>query len=185
MGHSIAIAARDRGADVVLISGPTGLVDPPGTDVTHVSTAKDMEFAVLDACNNADAIIMAAAVADYRPITVSERKIKKGQGPRRKLDLVENVDIVSQVPAGIIRVGFAAETNDLVEEATRKLTKKKLDLIVANNITDPHSGFGSDTNKVIFISSSGKVEDLPVMSKNSVAWALLDRLINLLADNKK
>lgn len=127
----------------------------------------------------ADALIMAAAVADYQPKTTAKTKIKK-ESPSLTLELVRTPDIISEVKGNFLRVGFAAESEDIVANAKKKLQKKQLDLIVANDITDKESGFGVDTNKVTIISRDGKTEKLPLMSKREVADKILDRVVGLL-----
>ena len=179
MGYALAEAARDRGAEVVLVSGPSCLNPPVGVEVVRVQTTLRMRDAIANAVTKADALLMAAAPADYRPAAVAETKIKKGK-ETLTIDLVENPDIVSEVTGDFIKVGFAAESEKLVENATEKLKRKKLDLIVANDITATDSGFAVDTNRVVFIDRSGKVESLPLLSKAEVAHHVLDRLVDLL-----
>jgi phosphopantothenoylcysteine decarboxylase/phosphopantothenate--cysteine ligase len=128
---------------------------------------------------------MAAAPADFRPAKVAKNKIKKESTRGITLDLVPNPDIISEVRGNIIKVGFAAESEDLVKNATAKLKRKSLHLIVANDITEAHSGFGTDTNKVTFIDSQGKIEALPLMPKSEVARKVLDKVVNLLNASRK
>jgi phosphopantothenoylcysteine decarboxylase/phosphopantothenate--cysteine ligase len=181
MGYALAEAARDRGATVMLITAPTSLCPPAGVSVSQVQTALEMEREVLQTVPSAEVLIMAAAVADYRPAVMAESKIKKQKGDSGlTLELVENPDILAEVPEGPLKIGFAAETEDLVEGAERKLREKQLDLIVANDITDPGSTFGSDTNKVVLIDRKGNKEDLPLLSKSEVAHSILDRVVNQL-----
>ena len=180
MGYAVAEAARDRGAVVTLLTGPTALPAPPGVDVMHVHTAEQMRDAVLKATAAADVLIMAAAVADYRPATVAEGKIKR-EADTLNLELVKTSDILGEVKGDIIKVGFAAESGDLVARATEKLRKKQLDLIVVNDITAKDSGFDTDTNRVTFIDRDGKAEQLPLMLKSEVAHKILDRVVALLA----
>jgi len=180
MGYAIAEAARDRGAVVTLVTGPTALPAPPGVDVMPVQTAEQMRDAVLKATAAADVLIMAAAVADYRPVTVAEGKIKR-EADTLNLELVKTSDILGEVKGDIIKVGFAAESGDLVARATEKLKKKQLDLIVVNDITAKDSGFDTDTNRVTFIDRDGKAEQLPLMLKSEVAHKILDRVVALLA----
>ena len=179
MGYAIAEAARDRGANVVLVAGPTALADPVGVRVVSVETAAQMHEAVLDACNNADALIMAAAVADYRPSGPSAQKIKKSDQTLH-VDLEPTADIIASAPRNIIRVGFAAESTDLLANAKAKLQQKGLDLIAANDITHEGSGFGADTNLVTLLDPQGGAEELPLLPKYDVAWRLLDRVVTLL-----
>jgi len=168
MGYAVAEAARDRGAEVTLVTAPTSLTDPTGVEVIHVQTASQMKDAVSKAVSKADALIMAAAIADYQPKSTAKSKIKK-EAETLTLELVRTPDIITEVPGDFIRVGFAAESEDVVANARQKLNKKKLDLIVANDITSTDSGFGTDTNKVTIIDRNGKVEDLPLLSKREVA----------------
>jgi len=179
MGYAIAEAARDRGAKVTLITAPTSLPQPAGMAVVPVETAAQMKKAVAKAVAKADALLMAAAVADYQPKTTARAKIKK-ESPSLTLELVRTPDILGEVKGNFIKVGFAAESEDIVANARKKLQKKQLDLIVANDITDKKSGFGVDTNKVTLIDKKGKVENLPLMSKREVADRILDRVVGLL-----
>lgn len=179
MGYAIAEAARDRGAEVKLITAPTSLPQPAGVEVIPVKTTLEMQKAVTKAVAKADALIMAAAVTDYQPKTTAKEKIKKDM-PELKLELVRTPDILAEVKGDFIRVGFAAESNDIVANAKKKLEKKKLDMIVANDITAADSGFGVDTNKVILIDKKGKVEKLPLMSKREVADRILDGVVGMM-----
>jgi len=179
MGYALAQAARDRGATISLITAPTCLADPAGVEVIHVKTATQMKEAVAKAVSGADALIMAAAVADYQPKHVAETKIKK-ESPILTLELTRTPDILSEVKGSFIRVGFAAESEDVIANAKKKLEKKNLDLIVANDITDAESGFGVDTNKVTIINKDGSVENLPLMTKREVADKILDRVVGIL-----
>ena len=179
MGYAVAEAARDRGAEVKLITAPTSLPEPAGIELDPVRTARQMKAAVAKAVSQADALIMAAAVADYQPKDVAEAKIKK-ETPSLTLELVRTPDILSEVKGSFIKVGFAAESEDIVANAKKKLEKKRLDLIVANDITSADSGFGVDTNKVTIIDQDGKVENLPLLTKRELADRILDRIIKLL-----
>jgi phosphopantothenoylcysteine decarboxylase/phosphopantothenate--cysteine ligase len=179
MGYALAEAARDRGAKVTLITAPTSLPEPMGMEVIPVRTTSEMKKAVTKAVAKADALLMAAAVSDYQPKTVAKAKIKK-TSPTLTLELVRTPDILAEVKGDFIKVGFAAESEDIVANARKKLQQKQLDLIVANDITDKKSGFGADTNKVTLIDKKGKVEKLPLMSKREVADRILDRVVGLL-----
>ena len=179
MGYAVAEAARDRGATVTLITAPTSLPDPAGIEVVHIQTARQMKEAVARAVLKADALIMAAAVADYQPKNIAKAKIKK-ETPSLTLELVRTPDIISEVKGNFIKVGFAAESEDIVANARQKLEKKQLDLIVANDITDAKSGFGADTNKVTLIDRKGKTESLPLLNKREVADKILDKVVGLL-----
>lgn len=180
MGYAVAEAARDRGAIVTLITGPTALPTPAGVDVMQVQTAAQMRDAVLKAAAAADVLIMAAAVADYRPAAVAEGKIKR-EADSLTLELVKTTDILAEVKGDLIKVGFAAESEDMVSRATEKLKKKHLDLIVVNDITAKDSGFDADTNRVTFINRKGETEQLPLMMKSEVAHRILDKVVALLA----
>ncbi len=179
MGYAMAEAARDRGAKVTLITAPTSLPEPVGMEVVHVETAAQMKEAVARAVAQADALIMAAAVADYQPKDVAKAKIKK-KSPHLTLELVRTLDILTEVKGDFLKVGFAAESQDIVENARQKLEKKHLDLIIANDITDADSGFGVDTNKVTLIDRDGKVESLPLLTKREVADKILDKVVGML-----
>jgi phosphopantothenoylcysteine decarboxylase/phosphopantothenate--cysteine ligase len=179
MGFALAEAARDRGAEVTLITAPTHLPEPDGIEIIRVRTAAEMREAVAEAVKEAGALIMAAAVADYQPKTSAQSKIKK-QSPELTLELVRTPDILNEVKGSFVKVGFAAESEDVVANARKKLASKGLDLVVANDITEPESGFGADTNKVTIIDKQGNVESLPLMSKRQVAERILDRVVGLL-----
>ena len=182
MGYALAEAARDRGAEVKLITAPVSLPEPVGIEVIHIETATQMRDTVVKATSQADALIMAAAVADYQPKSMAKEKIKKeATGAGLTLELIRTPDILAEVKGNFIRVGFAAETEDMVENAKDKLKRKQLDLIAANDVTAPDSGFGVDTNKVTLISRNGKVESLPLLTKREVADKILDRVVGLLA----
>jgi len=179
MGYAVAEAARNRGAIVTLISASTTVPPPLGIDVVQVQTALQMRKAVIEKAAGADTLIMAAAVADYQPLSIAGDKIKR-KAEKLSLELMKTPDILSEVSGDLIKVGFAAESEELIENATSKLKAKGLDLIVANDITDADSGFGVDTNRVILIDQSGKVDHLPLMSKLEVAHKILDRVAKLL-----
>jgi len=179
MGYALAEAARDRGAGVTLVTTPTALACPYGVAVVPVETVAQMRDAVLAACEGADALIMAAAVSDYRPAERAERKVKKGP-ERKSIELVRNADFLLEITGPVIKVGFAAETDDLVQNARKKLREKDLALIVANDVTAPGSGFAVDTNQVTIIDRSGAAEELPLLPKYDVAYRILDRVAALL-----
>ncbi|MGD9393628.1 MAG: bifunctional phosphopantothenoylcysteine decarboxylase/phosphopantothenate--cysteine ligase CoaBC [Dehalococcoidia bacterium] len=178
MGYAIAEAARDRGAEVKLVTAPTSLPAPAGVEVISVRTTVEMQKAVAKAVKGADALVMAAAVTDYQPKTTAKDKLKK-DAASLKLELVRTPDILAEVKGDFIRVGFAAESNDIIANAKKKLSSKKLDMIVANDITAADSGFGVDTNRVIIIDKKGKAEKLPLMSKREVADRILDGVVGL------
>jgi phosphopantothenoylcysteine decarboxylase/phosphopantothenate--cysteine ligase len=202
MGYALATEARDRGAHVILISGPVALDAPYGVDVRKVETAMQMREAVRSAVVDADVLVMSAAVADFRPEAAATQKIKKDGSGAQELDdqhgfflrLVRNPDILEELADSVdkhtgnerlkhrlVRVGFAAETGDLVNYARAKLAAKQLDLLVANDVSRPDSGFGADTNKVFIFHANGAMEDLPVMPKTGVAAAVWDRIVPLLS----
>ncbi len=185
MGYAIAAAAADAGAEVFLVSGPTALRVPAGTQLVPIETAEQLRDAVLGLLPNADAVVMAAAVADYRPIETMERKIKKRDaGKELSLRMIENPDILKAIVAarrpGAIVIGFKAETGDATAEAGRMLREKKLDLVVANDVSEPGSTFGSDTDRVTFVSADG-VEALPLLAKTEVARRLVAKLAERLS----
>jgi len=179
MGHALAEAARDRGANVTLVTAPTSLPGPVGIDVIRVGTAEEMRQAVHNAAPRADALIMAAAVADYRPIRTAKDKIKKGKAGLT-LELERTSDILGSVKGNFIKVGFAAESSKVVENAKKKVKEKRLDFIVANDITARDSGFDTDTNRVTIIDRKGNVERLPLLAKREVAERILDKVAALL-----
>jgi len=184
MGYALAEAARDRGAKVTLITGPTLLTRPVGVEAIDVCTAEEMLQAVRSAISGADVLVMAAAVADYRPRSKAKGKIKK-EGAGLTLELERTPDILGEVKGNFVRVGFAAESENLVENATRKLRQKKLDLIVANDVTVKGSGFGVDSNRVTIIGKDGKAKKLPLLHKKEVADKVLDKVAKLLTERYK
>jgi phosphopantothenoylcysteine decarboxylase/phosphopantothenate--cysteine ligase len=183
MGYALAEAARDRGAKVTLVTAPTLSPEPAGVDVVKVNTAQEMRQAVEKVTPQADALVMAAAVADYRPTKAAKDKIKKGEaGLTLKLECTP--DILGSVKGNFIKVGFAAESSNLVENAKQKLKQKGLALIVANDITVNDSGFGADTNRVTIIDREGRVDSLPLLAKREVAERVLDRVVEFLPKPK-
>jgi phosphopantothenoylcysteine decarboxylase/phosphopantothenate--cysteine ligase len=150
-------------------------------EIVNVETTAQMKEAVFNAVTNTDALIMAAAVADYQVAKIAKNKIKKEKG-NLTLELVNTPDILTEVKGQFAKIGFAAESQDLLANARKKLEKKKLDLIVANEITGINSAFGSDTNSVILIGKDGTPENVPMMSKRAVADRILDRVHRILAD---
>lgn len=181
MGYAIAQAARDRGADVTLITAPTSLLTPVGINVQPVTSAIHMRDAVERESKNADLLVMAAAVSDYRAARPEDQKIKKTNGDHLLLDLIQNPDIVAGVESeGLVKVAFAAETNDLIENAYAKLFSKGVDMVVANDVSAPESGFGTETNAVTFITPNHDPESMPLMDKLDVGNALLDRILTSL-----
>ena len=181
MGFAIAEAARDRGARVTLVTAPVALPAPYGIELVDVTDVASMLAALETATANADAIVMAAAPADFRPASAAGQKIKKQEGEQAlRLELVKNPDIIATLEGGGVRVGFAAETNDLATYAKAKLASKRLDFIVANDVTAPGSGFGTATNEVVLFHRDGREEHLPLMEKLAVGHAILDRVAALI-----
>ncbi len=181
MGYALAEAARDRGASVSIVSAPTALPDPFGIKVINVQTALQMQASLHAECADADALIMAAAVADWRPSSAAEQKVKKGDSDTWEISLVKNPDIIAGITyERLIKVGFAAESEDLLQNAASKMLSKSLHLIAANDITAEGSGFGVDTNRVILLDLEGGKEELPLMSKYDVGSAILDRVVGYL-----
>ena len=180
MGYAIAEAAYYSGADVTLISGPVALSPPHGINLVKVGSAREMEQAVREAVQGADALVMAAAVADYAPREVSEQKIKKA-GETLSIDLARNPDILGNLAGldlpGLVRVGFAAETEQLIDNARGKLEKKKLDMIVAN---DAVSSIGQDISKLTLLYRDGSAEELPPLPKEDSAAIIVERLASLI-----
>jgi phosphopantothenoylcysteine decarboxylase/phosphopantothenate--cysteine ligase len=186
MGYALAAEARDRGATVTLVTGASDQTPPAGVTVVAVETAAQMCEAVLAACAQADVLIMAAAVADFRTAQASAQKIKK-ESAGMTLSLVPTTDILKEVAAhfpGLTKIGFAAESEHLLRHARAKLEAKGLHMIVANDITSPGSGFGSDTNQVTLLFSDGRIEALPLMSKAEVAAQILDAAGEALHDRQ-
>ena len=183
MGFALAEAARDRGAAVSLVSTQPALSALYGVAVEQVESAEEMREAMERRVRSADVLVMAAAVADFRPAEVSTQKRKKQEhGADWELALQENPDLLAGLEGNFVKVGFAAETNDLIENAAAKLHKKGLDLVVANDVTDPESGFGQDTNRVVLIDGRSEPETLPLLSKYDAAQRVLDRVVALLAE---
>lgn len=188
MGYALARIGLRRGARVTLVSGPTPLSPPPGTHLIRVTTAAEMREAVLQEFPRATAVLMAAAVADYHPDQPVGEKLKRAAGPI-VLKLKPNPDILRELGArknGQILIGFAAETGELVANASKKLREKNLDLIVANDVTQEGSGFGGDTNIATLLDRKGAVRSLPLMSKEELADRIYDCLVELrkAANNK-
>lgn len=180
MGFAIAAAAARRGARVTLVHGPVSLTPPSAVRAVPVESAREMHAAVLDAAADADAVVMTAAVADYRPATAEDTKIRKTDGPRT-LELVRNPDILAELGAGRsgprpVLVGFAAETGDPEASAREKRRRKGVDLVVGNDVSAAGSGFGTDTNRVVLVGD--EVERLPLLSKDAVA----EQVVGWIAD---
>jgi phosphopantothenoylcysteine decarboxylase/phosphopantothenate--cysteine ligase len=180
MGHAIAEAARDRGASVVLVTTVAGDA-PSAVRVVSVDSADEMSAAIHESVGKADALIMAAAVADYRPADAAQQKIKRGEVGDISIDLVENEDIIAGVSEpSLVKVAFAAETQDLIANAEKKLASKGAKLIVANDVTATDAGFGTNTNRITILDTDGGREDLPLMTKYECAMRILDRVAQLL-----
>lgn len=187
MGYKIAELAKNRGAQVVLITGPTSIEPPKGVRVVRINTTMEMFRAVEDEFNDCQVLIKAAAPSDYRPKVVSNEKIKKKDGENDELNIeyVKNPDIAAhfgRIKTNQLVVGFAAETNNLVEYAKEKLEKKNLDFIIANNVSADGSGFKSDTNIVTIIDRNGEINDYPILNKSKVAEIILDKVMTLIND---
>ena len=182
MGFSLAKAARDRGARVSLVTGPSPLNTPYGVNRINVKTVEQMLEALEPLTETCDALLMAAAPADFRPLETAGQKIKKASlsEDEMRLELTETPDIISTLPGGGVRVAFAAETENLKENATAKLASKRAAFIVANDVTAAGSGFGTETNEVTIFHGNGEAERLPLLSKYAVAHAILDRVAALL-----
>ena len=178
MGYAIAEEARDRGAVVTLVTGAKGIERPHGINVIEVETNSQMREAVMSNFDDSDIVVKSAAVADYKPKEYSFEKIKKGEG-NLNIELVRDNDILKELgdkKDKQILVGFAAESSNLIDNAKGKLKRKNLDYIVANDITQADTGFGSDNNKVFVISKEGSVLELDTMSKRDVASNLFDAI---------
>jgi phosphopantothenoylcysteine decarboxylase/phosphopantothenate--cysteine ligase len=188
MGHALARVARRRGAEVILVTGPTSLPAPrKDIELVEVRTAQEMRKAVMAHLARCSVVIKAAAVSDYRPKMPKEKKLKKGD-PTLSLELEQTEDILKEAgekKKGQILIGFAAETEDLIVNARKKLIEKNLDLIVVNDVTKTGAGFGGDTNQVKILYPSGEVKDLPLMSKEEVSRSILDELVGLLRKRKE
>ncbi len=171
MGFAVAAAAARRGHDVVLVAGPVELRTPRGVERRDATSARDMLAAVEDALAQGDkartVFVATAAVADWRPREKAPRKLKKGEMPAT-LELVRNPDILKSVKGCLLKVGFAAETGDVLDEARRKCAEKGLALVVANDVTQPGAGFGTPTNRVVFITPDGAAQPLPLLSKAAI-----------------
>jgi len=182
MGYAVAQAARERGAQVILVTGPTALQPPAGVEVVPVTTAEDMAKALGGRLAWCTLIVMAAAVADFRPAEVQRQKVKKLVGGWQSLRLEPTDDILQQLGSrrtSQIVVGFAAETGSVVEHAREKLARKGLDLIVGNDVSLPGSGFGADTSQAVLVDRNGRVTDLPLMTKRELADRILDAAMAL------
>jgi phosphopantothenoylcysteine decarboxylase/phosphopantothenate--cysteine ligase len=185
-GYAIAEEAARRGADVTLVAAPTALPDPPGVQVVRVTTALEMREAVTAAFDAAEAVVMTAAVADFRPATAAGSKLKKDTAPET-IELVRTPDILAELgerKGRRVLVGFAAETDDVLGNARAKLAAKHLDMVVANDVSQPGIGFEADVNSVTFLTATTE-ESSPVLSKRAIAGLLLDRLATMLRTDRK
>ena len=182
MGYAVAKAAADRGGDVVLVSGPTALNTPFGVQRVDATSAAEMAAAVFERMGDADVVVKVAAVSDYRPLDIADHKIKKGESGI-SVEMVRTTDILAELGRRKkqyqVLVGFAAETQNLKQNAIEKLKKKNLDMIAGNLVCGPDSGFCADTNRINLFFKDGTVEELPVMDKSAAAHVLLDRIKEL------
>jgi phosphopantothenoylcysteine decarboxylase / phosphopantothenate---cysteine ligase len=185
-GYAVAEVAARRGATVTLVT-TIGRPAPPTVEVVSVQTASEMQEVVLARAADMDVIVQAAAVADFRPKEPPDRKLKKDEGiPDIVLEPTHDfsLDLGHAKRPGQVLVGFAAETDDLVENAVRKLAAKRLDLIVGNNVAEPDAGFEVDTNRAVLLDAAGHVDPLPLQSKIDLAGVILDRVRDLLRDER-
>ena len=182
MGSAVAEAARDRGATAVLVTGPSALPVPVGVRVERVVSALEMRDRLVEECRDADALIMAAAVSDWRPAESQPSKVKKTGTQGMTLQLVQNPDIVADVQGDhLVKVGFAAETEDLLVNARSKLMSKGLHLVAANDVSADDAGFDGDLNRVILIDRDGGAEELGLITKYDVGHRILDRVLALMS----
>ena len=190
MGIALAAAAKRRGADVTLILGPSAVPPPIGVATSNVESAAQLQWALGNAAKGADVIVMTAAVADYRPAREAKEKLKRGDlGAKTTIDLVANPDLLAELGkqrkgTTPLLVGFAAETEDVIENARAKLSTKRCDLIVANDVSEPNAGFSVDTNHVQLIDADGEV-DVPPAPKSEVAHRILDKIVEMLGGEQK
>ena len=184
MGYALAEAARDAGAQVTLVSAPTTLEHPCGVQIVPVRTAKEMGEAVLDRAGDTDVLVMAAAVADFRPISSADQKIKKTDSSlvlelERTQDVLAAVATLTTSERPRVVVGFAAETENVIQNARRKLRAKQLDMLVANDVSATDSGFGVETNRVTLLMADGQAHELPLLTKTEVAERVMERVATL------
>ena len=177
MGYALAETGRDRGAEVVLVSA-SKIESPVGVNFIPVDSAKDMEKVVLAECTDADILIMAAAVSDWTPVNINDQKMKKGEEDSLEIKLVKTPDILARLSThnNLIKVGFAAETENLVSNAQKKLVEKKLDIVAANDVSLVDSGFESANNKIILFDNQGGEEDLGMLTKYQASTKILDKI---------
>ena len=185
MGIALAAAAKRRGAEVTLVLGPSAVPPPVGVTTSHVETAGQLQWALRNAAKGADAIVMTAAVADYRPAREAKEKLKRGAlGAQTRIELVANPDVLAELGKqrkgrAPLLVGFAAETEDVLDNARKKLAQKRCDLIVANDVSEPNAGFAVDTNHVQLVDARENI-DVPSASKYEVAHRILDKIAAML-----
>lgn len=188
MGYAVAKAAADRGAEVILVSGPTALKTPFGVCRMDVVTAGEMAAIVFEQMKGSDIIIKVAAVSDYAPLEKAVHKIKKNENGIA-VQMERTVDILAELgrqkKQNQVLVGFAAETRNLKDNAVDKLNRKNLDIIAGNLVSDPASGFNADTNKINLFFKDGSMEELPVMGKDAIAHVLLDRIVSRIMENNQ
>jgi phosphopantothenoylcysteine decarboxylase/phosphopantothenate--cysteine ligase len=175
MGFALADAAKDRDMKVTLITTITPPDPAKYDEIEYVETVAEMREAVLSSCKSADILIMAAAVADYTVVNPASNKIKK-KGEKLILELVQTEDFLLEVPDSVFKVGFAAETEDLMKNARKKLVEKRLAFICANDVSASDAGFAVDTNRITILFKDGRQEELPLMTKREVAEKILDRV---------
>ena len=187
MGVAIAAAAQRRGARVTLVLGPSSILPPVGVTTMSVENATQLQWALGDAVKDADVVVMTAAVADFRPAKEAKQKLKRGaMGPNATIELVQNPDLLAELGKARgsaktpLLVGFAAETEDVIGNAEKKLVSKKVDLVVANDVSEPGSGFAVDTNRVTLVDTSGAIE-VPAGTKSEVAHRILDHVVAMRA----
>jgi len=186
MGYALATVARDRGANVLLVTGPVHITPPRGVRIINVTTAEEMRRVVRENVAEAHVVIMSAAVSDFKPVISSDRKIKK-ESASLALQLERTTDILQELGSSAgrgkrILVGFAAETDDVLQHATKKLQEKNLDIIVANDLTQTGSGFGSDNNSVTILEKTGGKTEIPLKPKEEIAAVILDKIVELKAN---
>ena len=184
MGYSLAKEAKNRGADVILISGPTNLEPPDGVEIIKINTTEEMFEAVGKYFEDCDVLIKSAAPSDYKPLSVSPNKIKKGNNKEElEIKLIRNPDIAQyygKYKNKQIMVGFAAETDNLLQYANEKLKSKNFDFIVANDVTEPGAGFKYDTNIATFIDNKGNIDKYPLMEKSLLSTLILDKIYDII-----
>ncbi|NLL82238.1 MAG: bifunctional phosphopantothenoylcysteine decarboxylase/phosphopantothenate--cysteine ligase CoaBC [Tissierellia bacterium] len=184
MGYSLAKEAKNRGADVILISGPTNLEPPDGVEIIKINTTEEMFEAVGKHFEDCDVLIKSAAPSDYKPLSVSPNKIKKGNNKEElEIKLIRNPDIAQyygKYKNKQIMVGFAAETDNLLQYANEKLKSKNFDFIVANDVTEPGAGFKYDTNIATFIDNKGNIDKYPLMEKSLLSTLILDKIYDII-----